>query len=332
MKKINEIKIFDVLSKYRTEIMGIAAIWVFLLHRWERIFETVRVIGPLEWYAVNYGACGVDIFMFISGIGLVFAIEKSKSIKDFYYRRIKRILIPYLIEAILFFGLSFELLKDIIGYNFFFVSLWQTYGWFFHAIAFLYLIFPLYYKLFKKIEHKVLFTILLICLLFGLSIFGDNPIRGDFYCFINRLPFFVAGITVSFYGKEGVTLKYNIKSIIVVLLIMFCFEKIDIGLYYYETSSVILSACLIYLLPLLLDLINSKILFKCLAFVGACSYELYLLQMSIGTDRFYNNFPTLIANILLFMATLAVSYAFNKFNKYFWIIVEKVCNKVSKPS
>lgn len=332
MKKNIEYNYLELVSKHRAELMGIATLWIFVLHKWERIFSNIRIIGPLEWYTVNYGACGVDIFMFISGMGLVFAIGKSKTIKEFYYRRIKRIFIPYLIEAILLFGLSIELLKDIIGYNFFFVSVWQTYGWFVHAIACLYLVFPLYYKLFNKVKHKIGFTIALVLFCFLLSFFGDNPIRGDLYIFINRIPFFLAGVTVGYYNKQGKKLNYNCLTIIIVIIIMLLFEKINLGLYYYETSNVILSACILYLLPLALEMINSKHLSKAVAFVGLYSYEMHLVQMNIGPDRFYNNFPTLIANILLFFVTLAASYAFSKFNKYFWIIVEKIYHKVSKSS
>ena len=117
MKKIFEWNYLKLVSKYKKELMGIATIWIFLLHKWERIFGNIRIIGPIEWYTVNYGACGVDIFMFLSGIGLVFSIAKAKTIKEFYYRRIKRIFVPYIIDAIMFFGFTkncYMTLLDII--------------------------------------------------------------------------------------------------------------------------------------------------------------------------------------------------------------------------
>lgn len=324
MKKIFELNYLKLVSKYKKELMGIATIWIFLLHKWERIFGNIRIIGPLEWYTVNYGACGVDIFMFLSGIGLVFSIVKAKTIKEFYYRRIKRIFVPYIIEAIMFFGFTKKLLYDIIGYNFWFISIWKSYGWFYHSILFLYLIFPFYFNLFKNIKHKVLFTIIMIILCFSLNFFGGNLIREDLFCLINRIPFFLVGIAIGYYSKENKSLNYNAKTLFLIILILLFFEKIDLGLCYYETKYVLLSICIIYLFPLLLELFNLKYFNSALSFIGLFSYEMYLVQMNINPARFYDYYPTLLANILLFLVTLFVSFLFNKLNKYFWITVEKI--------
>ena len=66
---------FTLVSKYRTELMGIATLWVMLFHYGNiniPIIDNLRIIG--------YG--GVDIFLFLSGIGLSFSIKGG--VKSFY--------------------------------------------------------------------------------------------------------------------------------------------------------------------------------------------------------------------------------------------------------
>lgn len=46
---------------------------------------------------IRYGSVGVDLFLFLSGMGLYFAICKRPTLPRFYLNRLKRILIPYVI-------------------------------------------------------------------------------------------------------------------------------------------------------------------------------------------------------------------------------------------
>ena len=45
---------------------------------------------------VSVGAIGVDVFLFLSGMGLYYAMRKQPPLRVFYKNRLKRILIPYL--------------------------------------------------------------------------------------------------------------------------------------------------------------------------------------------------------------------------------------------
>lgn len=80
---------FELLSKYRTVIMGFAALWILYFHSYALIFKSIPILGEIEEFIRKIGFCGVDIFFFLSGIGLTFSIKKY-SIKEFYYKRIKR--------------------------------------------------------------------------------------------------------------------------------------------------------------------------------------------------------------------------------------------------
>ena len=84
----------DLISKYRGAIMGFAALWILFFHEWVTLFVNNQVGVNIEGYLKRIGFCGVDIFLLLSGIGLTFAIRKG-NVLTFYYRRIKRILLPF---------------------------------------------------------------------------------------------------------------------------------------------------------------------------------------------------------------------------------------------
>ena len=90
----------DLLSKHRNSIMGFAALLILFFHSWLPIFNTIPIIGEIENIFKKISFCGVDIFFFMSGIGLTFSIS-NHSISEFYYKRLKRVLIPFLLITII---------------------------------------------------------------------------------------------------------------------------------------------------------------------------------------------------------------------------------------
>ena len=78
------------LSKFRSEIMGLACLWVMLHHN---VFDWPNALEPLERFAL-YGNLGVDIFLLLSGVGLYYAWAKKPALSDFYARRFVRLLCP----------------------------------------------------------------------------------------------------------------------------------------------------------------------------------------------------------------------------------------------
>ena len=66
----------DIVS-YRTELMGLAALWIYIFHEWVPLAPNVPVLGFIEGFIKQIGFFGVDIFFLLSGMGLIFAIEKT---------------------------------------------------------------------------------------------------------------------------------------------------------------------------------------------------------------------------------------------------------------
>ena len=84
------------LSKFRSELMGLACLWVMLHHN---SFDWPISLDYLRRFAL-YGNLGVDIFLLLSGVGLYFAWSKKPPLGDFYARRFVRVLVPYVLFAV----------------------------------------------------------------------------------------------------------------------------------------------------------------------------------------------------------------------------------------
>lgn len=141
---------WGLVSKYRTEIMGFACIWIMLSHNF--------CIWPEStgWYWVKrifqFGNLGVELFLIVSGIGLYFAWQNRKSLGQFYQRRYVRLLIPYFLIAVPYWiwldlhvgGLDWScFLLDFTQLSLPFRGVITT--WYIPASAVFYLLFPLIY-------------------------------------------------------------------------------------------------------------------------------------------------------------------------------------------
>jgi peptidoglycan/LPS O-acetylase OafA/YrhL len=135
----------QLLTKYRTELMGFAIIWFFLYHFGS--FINIYIIN--EFCGIGYG--GVDIFIFLSGFGLFFSMSKT-SISQFYKKRFWRIFPAYFVVVALSFLLQqkFDITKFLITISTLgFWIPWRGniyYEWYIPSIVLLYLLFPYYYK------------------------------------------------------------------------------------------------------------------------------------------------------------------------------------------
>ena len=196
------------ISKYRNEIFGIAIISVIIFHYCSDALKKLPV-GTLrnlfETYYYVIGALGVEVFIFLSGMGLFFAMKKNPSTLNFYIRRLERILIAYTIWGGLFYWIkNIVLLKK--GYaamleDFFFITFWRD-GvinlWFVAFIIVAYLCFPVIYKCLKK-ENKyrtILYMVMLVIYFSGAEVLKQIfpglflNIRYAIY----RIPIFITGV------------------------------------------------------------------------------------------------------------------------------------------
>ena len=217
--------LLEAVSKHRTQIMGFAAMWIFIFHVRNEVpvFRGIPVLSVIDIYCVNIGFCGVDIFMFLSGWGLFHAFNKH-SLGGFYKRRFRRLVLPLVVEAVAMavygkWGVL-RFVKAITGWTFLTKNVHDLL-WFIPAIAILYLLFPLYRKAFDKASNKYIFTAAVIALWFAAAFAGSLLFdRKDIYLFINRIPVFVTGILagwLTYNGKKD--LSQWTKIVLIVMLV-----------------------------------------------------------------------------------------------------------------
>ncbi len=347
---------YEVLSRYRGAVMGLSALWIWFFHEWQGVFDGKLKIGnvDIEGYLKTIGFCGVDIFLFLSGIGLVFAIGKG-NVFSFYYRRIKRVYLPFLVFGIVRcimekWELS-SLRDNVLCINFYKVNMY-SFLWFVPAILTLYLLFPLYYRIFEKSSNKVAFTGAMFVLWLSLSFWFRDDLRGDLFGFTNRIPVFLFGIYAGWATKnkkEDFT-----KTSWFVLIVMFLS-----GLYYAYLANFVgmgfmvqvsncsipnlLIACsLPFVLSKCFDkLVNFRYtkylgigITKILGFFGLFSLEFYCVQEWTGGKVFEKlnaNPPENYAesaNFYIFLFSTIFGLILYIACKYFWKLVDFIADKI----
>lgn len=202
------------LSRYRSPLMGFAMLIVMLFH------------VPLSRNDMFYGLMrcgnnGVDMFLFLSGIGLWYSWTKpanessfGEKLRKFYYRRFLRLYPAWLIIASLYYipqywpnggGYSpnlFHLVANIlVGWSFWRID--DLTFWFVPAIIVLYLISPFYMRLIQR--NRVWRWLPLVMILWYLLV-RDWPVLwgavGHVEIFWSRIPVFLLGINAGEWVKR----------------------------------------------------------------------------------------------------------------------------------
>lgn len=221
------------LSKYRAQIMGLAATFIILCHTALEFSGTLSLIYHV--YIVNLMQMGVDIFLLVSGLGCYFSFEKDPSCVSFYKKRLTRILVPYLIFVIIYGIFSCCVLKtNILDYLYFYSTVnffisGNAGTWFVAAIIIFYLFFPLIHKLLNK-NPKVIFIIAFIITALLLIPVGEmlpKSIQNVRELFLTRISSFLIGAWIGkqVYDKKNIQIKMS--SCVIVLIISFIIYTIN---------------------------------------------------------------------------------------------------------
>lgn len=153
----NEKKLFNfaLILKYRTELMGIATVMILFFHSAISFdFLQLPVLQKLGEAIRSLGRAGVDIFLFLSGIGLYCSMEKEPRATRFYRKRAARILPPVFIVSFLYYACADHPIRLLDYFSDSLLISFFTRGdrtfWFVALLIVLYIMFPLIYKILKR--------------------------------------------------------------------------------------------------------------------------------------------------------------------------------------
>lgn len=284
---------YRILSKYRTELMGVAMLWVMFFHAWD-----LNMGHPLlEWFrAAGFG--GVDIFILLSAMGLVISLsKKEQDYRAFMHRRMERILpayytvaLPYTLFLILYKGALWSALVWNTTLLYYWMRSSGAFNWYVAGVMTFYAVTPFCFRKLRDAKNRERMVGIGVVLSFLLcQLFVQE---GYWYIMdvAYRVPVFFLGLLLGFYvledrevGKKGG---------------LFWLYWFALGLLYLAGSKVqqevwIFPLCHLFLfttvpmcfgLCFLFDKLPLGWLRKFLRLVGENSLEIYLLNVSVFAE------------------------------------------------
>lgn len=191
-------------SQYRSELMGIATLLIIICH------APIYGVQMPQWLSIflSNGGLGVDIFLFLSGMGMYNSWtsnkKKGNSLLFWLFKRYIRIIIPsiLIIIPIYFLGVNqthksvIELLIELSGLGALFG---KSPLWFISCILLLYIITPLF-SIILYGKRKMLWLILLSLTFFTIAYMP--PHNNIWHFIINRWPSYLLGFALAPNIKE----------------------------------------------------------------------------------------------------------------------------------
>ncbi len=262
------------ISTYRSELMGWSILWIMMLH------FTFNQINPLGFIA-QYGFAGVDIFLFVSGFGLFYSLDRDDNLIHFYKKRLLRIFPTYyIIGAITNLILHHN---DILSFLFQYstIGFWigkEYADWFIPSIIILYLLAPFIKKLIDKRWFVFLGTLAVIIYIIAYYFTDkENLLDRSHFFLLYRIPAFIFGMICAYWQKNNMSNRYFFFWLLLGLPFFIYFYPFHHQIYNYKyyslafllplfvTAFILLSKCLKWLSPILRQM-------------GVASLEIYLIQ------------------------------------------------------
>ena len=301
-------------------------------------FETINLLFSY------FGHYGVQIFIFISGVGLAMSmIKKPTKFRPYILRRLKAIY-AMLIVAIVFYYIALIITEN----HFLNISNWRAFlwkallihtflpkqalslngpWWFFGLIFQLYLFFPLLFKIIKKYNLN---GFIAICLFSFVCTYVERFIfhlpHGVFWMAnsVAHLPEFAFGLYIAMNRDKKIHTWIFISASIVFLL-----GNLNTG--FFPLSFLSITIILYFLISKLIVAINkSQWIKKILLNIGTLSMAIFIIH---GFFRYCfiphfstNWYDKIIGALLFFITIYAISIAANSFYKWTYNLFDRINN------
>ena len=206
------------INKYRGELLGIATIMIIITH-------SISIINfsDIVKKIFAYGTQRVNVFLFLSGIGLYNSLKNKNDKILFYKKRIEKVFIPYFVIAGIWYSLKYlifekgEIIKFL--YELSTLSFWMEHlgAWYVAFLIPLYFLYPFYFNYKKDKQYKYIY----IFILFVISVLIEK-INLKLYLHLSQM---LVGLIVFFIGDyiAHYTCKntFNDKKLLLFFILFF---------------------------------------------------------------------------------------------------------------
>lgn len=290
--------LINCINENRAYLMGIAMICVIIYHAFCWVYNPIGYL--------NVGYCGVDIFLFLSGMGLSYSFEKN-DIKTFYKNRFWRIYPLYFIAVSIAYALCHDrwnvttYVANLTTVGYYIDGGINSFDWYVNALVTLYVSFPLFYY-YSKTRYVGLSILTIAVFIYGVIYYHSISYWYD--CLISRLPIFLYGVMFPKCYKSS-----NVVALIGLVVFIPCRLLSSKSL---TTSFLVIPMIIFFLgiLPQLPEKIKGAI-----EFCGKYSLEIYLANILIPRVFDILNL-NLVQKAVLYVAwEMIVAYMFILFSR-----------------
>lgn len=320
-------KELSIIVKYRSAIMGIAILWIFLLHS--------GACGiPFYDSVVSFGWMGVDIFFFVSALGLSYSLEKNQSKWEFYKRRIKRVIPTWLLVLFIIHMLGIVILIIMPEVPFYYphdcvqILSWYTgmgywfngildnplcyyYEWYIPTLLLFYLVAPFLYKR----KTSTLYFLLIIVLILSL-LFSCFEILYSLHLSYQRIPIFIWGFIVYRMISGEIRNCLVVLFVMSVLGIVTIYLSISFNIIFIKYVPLFLILPVLIILAKIIELTKTNQLFS---FLGVISLEIYLLHLYQRPNYLVSllfRIEGLLCVMITFLLCVYIAFLFHKLCNY----------------
>lgn len=323
---------WNILSKYRNELMGISILWIMAFHLVELKHNKLPNIISDLYGLLFHGYLGVEIFLLLSGVGHYYSYKKNSNVNNFYRKRLRRLIVPYFIVSGLFFGFhdlviakNISLfLKDISMYSFWFAG--NRAVWFIALIIPIYIFYPMIFKIIdsKQFVKKTCFLIIIIYLSIAFLKVFDFKTFVEIEIALTRIPAFFLGCIIGRLAYENRLVSSGVKTLL--------FISVAIGLCAFNHKSFpvvnwkllrgvffLLSIGFTFYFAILLEVLNNDKINTFFANIGKISLEIYLSHVALLHTLIKTQFYKITNNglycsfIIVFVGSIFISFILNKY-------------------
>ncbi len=312
------------LSSTRDILFGIATIMIVLYHSYisfKNAMPNYPVLAEILTLIKEHCNKGVDMFLFMSGIGLYYSMSNNPRLRDFYKKRATRILPAVFIVSFIWF--AYDTPAGLEGYfnDVFFVSFF-TKGirnfWYFILVIFLYAVYPLIHKLFKRTGVLgVIATVTAVVALNFLLMKTSPAFYTRIEIALTRIPVFLLGAFAGKFVKEGKKISWLWIGLAGVVLagiyVFYYYQPLSHLLYLYRYIGGVFAICHLFLYSALFSKCRMGALGTFLVWLGGYSMEIYLIHEKaavIFNKSFHTNDTTgIVYYTAIFFITMIFAIA-----------------------